>query len=541
MGKAETEKMDNFVMNACLSQLQMDNNRISGPTAFKAPAHGIAAAMCCFTIFMTAASPAAEGKDRKESIRETVAQVLTGQALDNAVSGILVMTAGGDTLAAMNPEKALLPASDMKVITTGAALHMLGGDYRFRTGLGYSGTIKDGVLHGDLYIIGGADPTLASDDSIAEPAEVTFGKWKNMVSAAGIKAIDGQIIGDDRIFDSSMEEDTWLWNDIGTYYGSGTSGLSFFENRKNFTIYPEKTSGQPLHVEPGYPDTPWMTYSFSCTSGEKGTGNRLYYYTSPFSAYGEMRGTYAADRGIRTEEGSNKFPAYTCAWHFCRYLEAYGITCTEGPASSGGLFGCRDERLQEQKDLTVIGSTLSPELSRIAFETNHESNNFFAETIFKTLGKDFAGNGSYEGGRNAIKKILSQMGVPASGIKIQDGSGLSRQNYISPAFFCRFLIAMLESPASDDFLRSLPSPGSDGTLSYILNGTPAEDRLRMKIKSGSMDGTLCYCGYVFPDNEGEDVMIFSIMTNNSTCSAYRARKEIEKILRVLLSGEQAPA
>lgn len=529
--------MDNFVINDHL----MDKCTTSIHSDGKAVRLIITAALSLAAISLHFTILAADRTQGAERLRRTAAEASSGQALKNSVSGILIMTADGDTLVALNPEKTLLPASNMKAITTGAALHMLGGEYRFRTGLGYSGTIKDGILNGDLYITGGADPTLASDDSIAEPLDSIFGQWSDMISAAGIKEICGHIIGDDRIFDSSMEEDTWLWNDIGTYYGSGTSGLSFFENKKDFTVYPAKTPGEALRVEPGYPETPWMTYSFPCTAGEKGSGNRLYYYTSPFSAYGEMRGTYAIDRGIRTEEGSNKFPAYTCAWYFCRYLESRGISCTEGPASSGGLFGCTPERLVEQEDLAEIGYTLSPELSRIAFETNHESNNFFAETIFKTLGKTYAGDGSYEGGRKALGKILSQMGVPASGIKIQDGSGLSRQNYISPAFFCRFLRAMLDSPGADDFIRSLPSPGSDGTLSYILNGTPIKDKLRMKVKSGSMDGTLCYCGYVFPANEGGEVLIFSIMTNNSTSSAYRVRKEIEKILRALLTCEQTPA
>lgn len=519
----------------------MDRYTASTYYGGKAPRLLAAAILCYAALSFQPASIASDRIPSGQSIRKAVAEASSSQALKHSVTGILIMTASGDTVASVNPEKALLPASNMKTITTGAALHKLGGDYRFSTGLGYSGTITDGVLHGDLYIIGGADPTLASDDSIAEPLEDIFGQWEGMVSAAGIKKIDGYIIGDDRIFDSSMEEDTWLWNDIGTYYGSGTSGLSFYENRKDFTVYPAKNPGEQLKVEPGYPETPWMTYSFPCTAGEKGTGNRLYYYTSPFSAYGEMRGTYAIDRGIRTEEGSNKFPAYTCAWYFCRYLGNYGITCTEGPASSGGLFGCEAERLVGQDDLAKIGYTLSPKLSRIAFETNHESNNFFAETIFKTLGKAYAGDGSYEGGRKALRKILSQMGVQASGIKIQDGSGLSRQNYISPAFFCRFLTAMLDSPASGDFIMSLPSPGSDGTLAYVLSGTPFRDRLRMKIKSGSMDGTLCYCGYVFPAKEGEDVLIFSIMTNNSTASSYKVRKKIEKILRSLLSCEQTPA
>lgn len=492
----------------------------------------------------------------EQDTADEVMKILKSEALENTVTGVLVISAGGDTLVACNPDKNMVPASNLKLVTTGTAMDFLGSGYRFRTSLAYSGHITGGVLHGDLYIIGGGDPTLAADDSIALPAEAVFSQWKSYVEKAGISKIEGRIIGDSRYFDSVAEEDTWVWNDIGTYYGTGTSGLSFYENKKDFLVEAGENEGDPVNVVPGFPDTPWMTLDFPCTTGAAGTGNKLYYYTTAFAPYGEMRGTFAVDRGKHTEEVSNKFPAYTCAWHFSEYLKSCGIVCSEGAADTGELSGAwhAEEKRKgylipaREDSLTGLGETFSPELRRIVSETNRESNNFYAETIFKTLGKEYCGKGSFAGGRAAVRSILSRMGVSVSNVKIQDGSGLSRQNYVSPSFLCSFLLAMLDSPAYEDFLKSLPSPGEDGTLSYMMKKYPAGLKSRIRMKSGSMDGTLCYSGYILPESSDgcrgktvnpDGVIVFSIMTNNSTSSAYRVRLALEKIIASIASGDAA--
>ncbi len=492
-------------------------------------------------------------------VQEYIEAAADGTVLGNAGFGMLAVTSGGDTLAAYDFKRAMVPASNMKLITTGAALHRLGADYRYKTGIGYSGTVKDGILHGDLYIIGGGDPTIASRDSIAVPVEQTFRQWRQFIADAGIKRIEGHIVGDDRFFDRVMEEDSWLWNDLGTYYGTGVSGLSFYENVQDFNVAPGAVPGEAVKVSPGYPEAPWMEYRYSCTTGAPGTGNKLYYYTSSLAPVGEMRGTFASDRAPKTEEGSNKFPAYTCAWHFMEYLRGCGVECSEGAADLGDTFGQPKGMVCPADSITIIGSTVSPALKRIAFETNYESNNFFAETIFKTLGREYSGKGSYETGRQAVKSILYDLGVKCSGVKIQDGSGLSRQNYISPEFFCTFLNAMLGSPAASDYLMTMPSPGSNGTMSYLMSRYASETRSRILIKSGSMDGVLCYSGYILPPGvtsaevlscmTGQnpafgtdaslgrnDIIIFSIMTNNCTSSPYRVRQILEKILYLLTTG-----
>ena len=459
-----------------------------------------------------------------------------------ATAAVLAVKVSGDTVACLNSQKMLIPASTMKSITTGLAMHALGPDYRFETRIGYSGEISSGTLHGDLYIMGGGDPTLGSGNRIAETAEKTFARWKAMLDKAGISTIEGRIIGDGRFFDDAAEIDSWQWNDIGTYYGTGVSGLSFYENRQNITFTPSDTPGKPLEASVGYPQTPWMEYRFSCTTGKPGTGNTLYLFTSPFAPEGEMRGTLAIDRGPRTEQVSNKFPAYTCASYFRDWLEAEGISCRGGAADCGYFSRPGGQKKNAHcpdipahpENIGIIGMTGSPVLSRIVFETNHESNNVYAEVLFHTLGKAVTRSAGYDSSRSAAGILLSGLGLDPEEVNIVDGSGLSRQNLLSPSFICGFLEAMTESDEFGSFASSLPSPGSGGTMQAVMQGYDTSLTSRIRLKSGSMNGIKCFSGYVFPVS-GEKPAVFSIMINNSLLSQYRMQKIIDRILFLLVS------
>ena len=463
-----------------------------------------------------AAGPRGTNIPQAESPQEYFERTMHEEWMESASAGILAVTVSGDTVACYGSRKMLLPASTMKAITTGTALHSLGSGYRFETGIGYSGRISGGTLYGDLYIIGGGDPVLGSRNHIAEPAEKTFGKWKAMLSGAGIRRIEGRIIGDDRFFVRVAEADSWQWNDIGTYYGAGVSGLSFNENMQNINVTPGEAPGKPLKISIGYPELPWMEYKFTCSTGKAGTGNTLYMFTSPFAPRGEMRGTFAIDRNTKTEQVANKFPAYTCAWHFMRYLEACGIPCSKGAADLGDVFGIPEGEAVPSDSLKAIGSTLSPALSAIATETNHESNNTYAETLFRTLGKEYCGDGSPLSGPSAVKGILEELGLDTGkGLNIADGSGLSRQNSVSPEFMCSFLEAMMDSREFGTFAESLPQPGGTGTLIYCMRKYPSDIKARIRMKSGSMTGVRCYCGYLIPtEGSRDETIVFSIMVNN---------------------------
>lgn len=505
--------------------------------------HIVALAACILTAYPDL------NAQQKTTLSEEITAMASDPALTEAAVGICVRTADGGTLAEINSGKMLVPASNMKLITTGAALDRLGSGFRFGTSISHDGEIRDGVLHGNLYVTGGGDPTLGSRDSIAVPLEQTFTRWERLVREAGIRRIEGLVIGDGRWFEGMAEEPTWLWNDIGTYYGAGTTGLMFYENMLSFKVSAGPETGSQVNIAPSYPDVPWMEFRYACRTGKAGTGDRLYMYTSDLAPVAEIRGTFGVDRAAKRVDCANKFPEYTCASLFAAHLEKRGIRNR----------GAADTRLEtawmkeEGKEKTRLGTTYSPELQRIVFETNHASNNLYAETLLRTLGKEICEDSCYDSSYVAMDAVLKDMGADTShGLHIQDGSGLSRQNLVSPDFMCTFLEVMIRQECFEDYLASLPFPGGNGTLQYNMKGRPAELRTRIRVKSGSMNGIRCYSGYILPadcprDADGrileltEDmkarIMIFSIMTGNCTAPMWKVRPLLDRIMAAI-AGQQ---
>jgi D-alanyl-D-alanine carboxypeptidase/D-alanyl-D-alanine-endopeptidase (penicillin-binding protein 4) len=482
-------------------------------------------------------------EDKSEIIQQAVDAVVADPSFAQAIVGICVMDSEGNVLAGSNQEKMLIPASNMKLFSTGAALHVLGPEYCFETTVAHDGVIEDGVLKGNLFVIGGGDPTLGSKDSIAVPLERTFAVWEKLLRDAGVRRIEGSIVGDGRYFEGPAEEPTWLWNDIGTYYGAGVTGLMFYENMQSFSVSAGPSVGAPVNIRPHYPECPWMDFRYACSTGTAGTGDLLYMYTSDLAPVAEIRGTFAVDRAAKRVDCANKFPEYTCAHYFAEYLRRKGIPCSEG----AGDFRLKTDWMPETEPggMTVLGSSFSPSLDRIVFETNHASNNVFAETLFRSLGKVLHSSACYDSSYVAINDAFTELGLAEmKGIRIQDGSGLSRQNLVSAEALCRFLYTMGDSPAFEYFLESLPSPGFTGTLEYNMKGQPESLRSRIKVKSGSMTGVRCYSGYILPtgsavggheDSDGlpDGALIISIMTNNCTSPTWKVRPLLDRLMVAL--------
>ncbi len=482
----------------------------------------------------------------QSDLRSTVMALAEDPAFSHASVGISARTLGGRVLLESDEDRLFVPASNMKLISTGAALYALGPDYRYETVIGHDGEIIDGTLHGNLYIVGGGDPTLGSRDSIAVNIEKVFGQWTAMLKDAGIRRIEGHIVGDGRWLDGMMEEPSWMMSDIGTYYGAGVTGLMFYENMISFNVSAGKAVGDMPVIEQYYPMTPWLDTRYDCSTGRKGTGDLLYMYSSDITPVAEIRGTFGIDRARKRVDFANKYPEYTCASYFLDRLEAQGIECSAGAADFKMERGWIETAFEDStalKDLKVLGSTLSPAIDRIVFETNHASNNLFAETLLRTLGRDLKGSSCYDSSYLALNDILRQLKVSTSPVQIQDGSGLSRQNYVSPDFVCDFLEAMALSEVWEEFVCSLPSPGFNGSLNYNMNGYPATFRSRIKVKSGSMNGVRCYSGYILPSgyemkkngSQGlpAETIIFSIMTNNCTSPTWKVRPLLDKMMAAM--------
>ena len=470
-----------------------------------------------------------------QTLQQKVDQAVTKEPLKGAVVGVMVQDAAGHVLASREAGRRLVPASNLKLVTTGTALHALGPDFRFETGIGFTGTVEDGTLHGDVYIIGGGDPTLGVTDTVAVKPDALFWRWKSMLKDAGISRIDGRIIGDGRAYEGHLENTTWGYDDTGTYYGAGCNALSYYENAVDYLVS-AGTADEPVNVTQRFPDTPWMHFSNRTSTGPKGTGNSLYLYTTDLAPYAEMRGTYSIDRKPKVEHFANKYGALTCAYYFWQNLRDTGWDISGGYADidrGGYVRGADFVPAYKAGTPQVLGQSASPTLAKIVRQTNVLSDNFYAEAIFRQMGEKASGIAEYDSCRVAVYDVLENlMESDLAGIRLEDGSGLSRLNTASPAFLVSFLRSMTRSRGFDAFLASLPQPG-EGTLNTLLPKLAPAQKARIRVKSGSMDGVLCYSGYIL-DEQGKPARIFSLMVNGATEKTAVLRETLGSLIEAML-------
>lgn len=492
--------------------------------------------------------------------------------------GIYVRTVSGKVIEDINGNTNFTPASNMKLISTGTALKKAGSRFKFYTTIAYSGVItEDGCLDGDLYIIGGGDPTLGASSMISLSPASLFSEWHDALRRAGIKRISGSIIADTRCIADDSPHGSWMAEDLGTYYGASPNGIDFYENAIDFTLTPGTAVGDEVTIVQKYPSTPWLILENSCTTGKEGSGDKTWLYSSELSGLGRFTGTYAKGKPTAKVSFSNPYPEFSCAWEFCDFLRKNGIFCSSVTATSdchpvclfdNGVPDFKFLSFDDGKELTAAGrfipqdslstifTTSSATLAQIAKETNFHSNNLYAETLFricpypsKSANAKAGSNGIHDGSvsdysfyDNAASAseaeclLIKNMGVSVNGIFIDDGSGLSRKNSISPKFFCDFLTAMSKEKCFKDYLASIASPATDSatkSLLPLLSGQPYASRVHLK--SGSMKGVMCYSGYLMPATPGDEIIVFSIMLNNGTESGARLRKTVEKKLVEVLS------
>lgn len=447
------------------------------------------------------------------------------------------MTADGDTVAAVSSSRKLSPASNQKLFTTGVAMKMLGPGYRFETKLATDGRIEDGTLKGDLYIIGGGDPTIGSTQKGMPSLSDVFGEWKKILTDSGIKRIEGRVIGDPRWFDGEDYHDDWPPEDTGFDYGAAVSGLNFHENIHTLSLEPGSKEGDPVRLEQVYPTLPWMKYSVSAKTVSSKGSDRTWLLNTPLMPVGNLCGTFPL--GYKTKTNfSNCFPAFTCAQYFCNYLDDNRIKVTGGPADVDP-FGCVREdpsvagaRPAPDSLTTVLGSYCSPTLKEIATVANFHSNNFYTEAIFRALSKKICGSASIPASRRTLKDLLYTI-TSRRDAKIADGCGLSRKNFLTPEFMVRFLRRMAREKVFCDYLETIPTPGNGTIIARFAKREP-EFKERIHMKSGSMGGIRCYSGYILPsDGNPGKMIVFSVMTGGNTTGPIGANAALEKIIGAL--------
>ncbi len=445
---------------------------------------------------------------------------LADSVMTTATVSFLVSDAEtGEVVFSHNKTTSLIPASTMKLVTSAAALELLGPTYTFKTTVGYTGTVsRAGRLDGDIIISGGGDPCLGSEYFREHYGDFTD-EWVEEIKKAGIKKIRGKVITDDSYYDYEPVAPRWLWEDMGVYYGAGVYGLSVFDNSCKITVKasPDSTVVDILGITP-------ELYGYSFTNRLKASGSRenWYVYSAPYSTAGWLSGTIPASLDELIIDASIADPPLLISRMLHDKLRSAGIDTDSEPST------VRLENKKPSGNITLITETVSPLLSLITDVLNKESVNLFAEHFVKELGKQYRGNGTTADGLDVIKNYIFSTGVDTTGLFFEDGSGLSSRNGLTSESLVNLLIHMKkEGKYFSEFYSSLPDAGINGTLSGYFSDPVFQSNL--KAKSGSMTRVRCYAGY-FTASTGRQ-MVFSIMVNNFQGTQKHIISHIEKVLK----------
>ncbi|MBR1643779.1 MAG: D-alanyl-D-alanine carboxypeptidase/D-alanyl-D-alanine-endopeptidase [Bacteroidales bacterium] len=414
-------------------------------------------------------------------------------------------------------QRSVTPASLVKLFTTATAFDKLGAQFRFKTVVGYSGSIdKQGTLHGNVYIIGGGDPLLGSYRYRQTSPDSLFHTWKQALASHGIRAVDGRICFDAGIFDNQALPDSWQWGDIGNYYASGVSGLNFHENMFFVYFNAGRKVGYPAAIASTQPKKLTVRLQNEVLTGSEGSGDRVCIYGDPAGSLRLCTGTVPQGKSNFGVRASLPHPAECCAEQFAVYLRNNDVNVTNSVT----------EVFSRPDDLKTVLDYFSSPYYVIAQYTNMTSNNMYAECIYKYLGYLRNGKGSYAGGAQAVNDYLRSRGFDLSGVRLVDGSGLSRINRVNTNFVCRFLADISKTAYFDDFLTTLGKVGESGTVRHMLADRPAGVDIRMK--SGSMEDVRAYAGYV-TTLSGERLS-FCVVSNNFDCTPTQMRQKLERVL-----------
>jgi D-alanyl-D-alanine carboxypeptidase/D-alanyl-D-alanine-endopeptidase (penicillin-binding protein 4) len=436
-----------------------------------------------------------------------------------ATSGAMIADFGGN--------QSLIPASGLKLLTSAAALCLLGEDYTFFTYLEYDGEIDvDGTLLGNLYLRGAGDPSLGSDQiEGALPLDSLYQHWLQKIDSAGIRAIEGNIIGDDAYLDYMSIPDYFPWIHMGNYYGAGASGLTINDNLYHLYFKPGQKVGDPAEVLRTEPEIPGIQFFNEMKTGPEGSGDNGYIYAAPGQLLQYLRGTIPMRVSEFSIKGSIPDPAKFAAQHLASLLRQEGIDVT------GTAFSIR-EIPSSVKPRILIDELNSPPLRNIIYRLNKVSFNLYAEQLLKVIGKTRLNNGSSEGGIKAVENWLTQNGLSMDGLFYLDGSGLSRSNAITPRIFVELLVFMSKQKVFTSYFNSLGIAGDPDDIGYMKNmcvGTAAAQNLRAK--TGTILRVRSHSGYV--RTRSGTLLCFSMIANNFTGSSRRIDQLHEKLMIAL--------
>lgn len=431
--------------------------------------------------------------------------IANGYTLKGAKVGILIEDANPDTrtLYTRNAQQKLVPASNVKLLTTAAALQNLGPSFSIRTSVfGQPNSPKQ-----DLYVVGRGDPTFTSYQ-----INLLAGQLKQQ----GIRQVNS-LTAVDNYFAGPIANPDWDAEDYRAGYGAAANSLILNRNELGFTAIPGRV-GQPLRIVWDRPEfvRGWRIENNSRTVG---SGNEFIDAgQKPGQKVMDVRGQLIAGAAAENTSIAVLDPAGYFAEQFQQSLNAYGLATARSQVSNNN----------PPAGLVELAAIQSPPLRAFIDPTNLYSVNIYAEAMLKALGRSVnpSTTNAYTAGASAVSQVLTDMGVAPNSVAIVDGSGLSRRDLATPEAFVDTLQAMAKSQNATVYRNSLAVAGRSGTLSNRMKGTNAEGRFQGK--TGTLTGAYSLSGYLNPPNHPP--LAISILINNTSASGRDVRSLIDQIV-----------
>jgi D-alanyl-D-alanine carboxypeptidase/D-alanyl-D-alanine-endopeptidase (penicillin-binding protein 4) len=471
------------------------------------------------------------------SLREGIDAILeSSPAARRAFWGIQVVSLKtGDILYERGQERFFTPASNTKLFSTALALIRLGPDHRFQTVVGADRELDpSGRLAGDLLFVGGGDPMLSAREVPYRKGPVTGNPLRaieelaEQLAARGLRRIDGDLIGDDTAYVWEPCAEGWGQEDVLWEYGAPVSALTVNDNSIRLTLRPGKLAGEPTRV---FLSPPFEYYSIDnrvvTTSG--GEPN-LHVERRPGSRELRLWGTIPAGFRGKSYLLAVDDPALYAAATLADALTRRGVVIT-GRALARHRFPDEVPDLKNSQSpvhavpkVELVRRT-SPPLVEILRIINKVSQNLHIELVLRETARMRRNVGSREAGMEELKAFLGEVGISEREYELEDGSGLSRKNLVTPAAVVKLLHYMYKSEYRDAWLGLLPVGGEDGTLSWRFGGNPNARRLRAK--TGTLGHVSALSGYA--ETRSGNLLAFSILVNNYNAPASVILRLIDKI------------
>ena len=420
------------------------------------------------------------------------------------ISLFVVNTTTGKPVTEVNTQTGLAPASTQKIITSATAYALLGKDYRYKTTIGYTGKIENGVLDGNIIIKGSGDPTLGSWRYDATTEKNVIESFKNAISRAGIQTITGHVIIDADLWNGEATPDGWVWQDIGNYYGAGARAINWHENQYDLFLTSGNKINDPVTIAEMIPSyIVGLQLQSKALTAAKGTGDNTNIYFPLDTDYGYLRGTVPAGEERFKISGAMPHPARQLA------ISLESVLKNIDPEKIAN----EDTQLTSKDKPTYFFTYTSPTLDSISYWFLKKSINLYGEALLKTLGYEILQSGDTKKGVDAVQNFWKKQNIEPYAINIMDGSGLSPSNRITTESLIQVLLYAKKQNWFPGYFDGFP----------VING--------IKMKSGSIKDVLSYTGFI--TNKNNEEYAFAFIINNYNGNSNTMRRKMWKLLDVL--------